>query len=101
MDARLNAAAPHFPPSRHTVDRIRSVLVACLGLNLADTELDYGRSLDELFGLDSVAALEFIAALEKEFSIRIGSDMLELDKLRRLPQLATYVDAQMAAQGAP
>ena len=90
MDARLSgvSAVSRRDASRHTMDRIRRVLIQCLGLNVDEADLDYERRLDESVGLDSVAALEFIAALEKEFCIKIESDMLELDKLRRLPQLA-------------
>ncbi len=98
MDARLSgvSAVSRRDASRHTMDRIRRVLIQCLGLNVDEADLDYERRLDESVGLDSVAALEFIAALEKEFCIKIESDMLELDKLRRLPQLAVYVETRVA-----
>lgn len=98
MDALLNSgsAENRRNPSRHTMDRIRSALIECLGLNVNEADLGYEQLLDESVGLDSVAALEFIAALEKEFGIQIEPEMLELDKLRRLPQLASYVEARMA-----
>lgn len=82
--------------SRDTMDRIRRVFVESLRLNLKAEDLDYAHKLDESVGLDSLAVLEFIAALEKEFGFKIDPEMLQLDLVRDLPQLASYIEERAA-----
>ena len=48
-----------------------------LELNLDSDVIGEGTNLDELFGLDSVAIIEFVLGIEKEFGITIESDKLE------------------------
>ena len=74
--------------------RIRTALIDALSLNLREEDLQYSGKLDELVGLDSLAALEFVAALEKEFGITFGPERLELETLRDLPKLADYIATQ-------
>jgi acyl carrier protein len=75
--------------------RIRKVLIDALSLNLEEEDLRYSKKLDELVGLDSLAVLEFVAALEKEFGITIEPEQLELEVLRDLERLAAYIAARM------
>ncbi len=82
--------------SRDTMDRIKTVFVRSLHLNLSEVDLDYEQRLDELVGLDSLAVLEFVTALEKEFGITLEPEMLQLDLVRDLPQLAAYVEDRAA-----
>jgi acyl carrier protein len=79
-------------PSRETLDRIRRVFVESLGLNLRPKDLPYESKLDEAVGLDSIAALEFVTALEEEFGFEIEPEFLEIDFLRDLPRLASYLE---------
>ena len=79
-----------------TADRIRRVFVRSLHLNLSEGDLDYESKLDESVGLDSLAVLEFVTALEKEFGITIEPELLRLDFVRDLPQLAAYVEDRVA-----
>lgn len=98
MDASVTNAAsakarPAGPPD--TTRRIRRVFVDSLGLNLNEADLDYKRKLDEYAGLDSIAVLEFITALEKEFGITIEPELLRLELVRDLQELSAYVETRM------
>ena len=95
MDAPLSSSKPAGSPrapSRETIDRIRRVFIASLRLNLTEEDLPYEQKLDEAAGLDSIAVLEFVAALEKEFGIELEPEFLEIDLLRDLPRLAAYIE---------
>ena len=82
--------------SRETVDRIRRVFIDSLHLNLREEDLHYEDKLDESVGLDSVAVLDFVTALEKEFQITFEPEMLTIDLVRDLKELTAYVDERVA-----
>jgi len=82
--------------SRNTTDRIGRVFVRSLHLNLSEGDLDYGQKLDEVVGLDSLAVIEFVTALEKEFGITMEPERLRLDLVRDLPKLAAYVEERVS-----
>ena len=73
--------------------RVRRVLIDSLSLNLEQQDLEYDDKLDEVVGLDSMAALEFVMGLEKEFGVTIDAENLELDLLRDLPALSAYIQS--------
>ncbi len=85
-------------PSRETMDRIWRVFVESLNLNLTEEDFSYEAKLDESVGLDSVAVLDFVTALEKEFAITFEPEMLTIDVVRDLKVLAAYVDERVAAR---
>jgi acyl carrier protein len=78
-----------------TVDRVVRVLVEAAGVDATvpvggDTPL-IGRGLS----LDSVAVLEMLVGLEKEFGIPLEPDaLLAAQALRTVGTLADYLDAQ-------
>ena len=82
-----------------TLGRIRRVFVTSLNLDAGGAELPYERLLEEAASLDSIAVLEFITAVEREFGISMEPDYLEFDFLRDLAGLAAYVDKRMGGQG--
>jgi acyl carrier protein len=90
-DPAGNAAAP----SPDTVNRIRRVFIEALRLNIHPADLPYADTLDEAAGLDSVAILEFVLALEAEFHVAIEPQFLQFDFLRDLSRLASYIEARM------
>ena len=96
MDSTLDAAPSGRTPSPVTMDRIRRVFIDSLRLNIHEQDLPYKQKLDEVAGLDSTAVLEFVAALEKEFSFEIEPERLELGFVRDLPQLASYIEQRLA-----
>ena len=78
------------------MDRIWRVFVESLNLNLTEEDFSYEAKLDESVGLDSVAVLDFVTALEKEFKITFEPEMLTIDLVRDLKELAAYVDERVA-----
>ena len=88
------AGAEPTAGSRATADRIRRVFVAALGVNVDPEALPYEAMLDDTVGLDSVAILEFVVALEVEFGIELEMERLTLEFLRDLGRLASYIDAR-------
>ena len=82
-----------------TEKRIRHVLNTSLSLELSEEELIQAVNLDELFGVDSLAILEFVTALEKEFGIRLDPEHLEMDLLKNLPRLSSYVESRLQGIG--
>ena len=77
-----------------TVSRLRAIFVESLELNLREDELRGVARLSEIAGVDSMAALAFVAAVEKEFHIVIEPELLELDFIEDLPRLSAYVEAR-------
>jgi acyl carrier protein len=87
------------PPGQPDIlSRIRAIFVESLQLNLLDDELHGVTRLSEIAGMDSMAALAFVAAVEKEFHIVIEPELLELDFIEDLPRLAEYVEAREEAR---
>jgi acyl carrier protein len=86
--------------SEATIDRVRRVFIESLHLNLRPEDFRYEDKLDEAVGLDSVAVLDFVAALEKEFGIAFEPEMLTIDVVRDLKELAAYVDERVATRRA-
>jgi acyl carrier protein len=93
MESFLKDAAH---PSRDTMDRIRRVFIQSLQLNLSEEDFSYEANLDESVGLDSVAVLDFVAALEKEFGVEFEPEMLTIESVRNLKELAAYLDERTA-----
>ena len=71
-------------------------MVTSLHLNLTEADLDYEQRLDESVGMDSLAMIEFVTAVEPEFGITIEPELLRLDFVRSLPRLCAYVEARVA-----
>ncbi len=88
MDDVLNSAASG------TMARIRKVFVESLGLSVRPEDLRYEEMLEEAAALDSIAVLEFLTAVEKEFGISIEPERLEFNFLRDLSALASYVEGR-------
>ena len=86
--------------SRETMARIRKVFVDSLHLKIRDDEVPYRQMLEEVAILDSIALLEFVTAVEKEFGIRMEPELLDFDFLRDLPALASYIEQRIEASGA-
>ena len=85
--------------SRDTMDRIRRVFVESLHLNLRPEDFSYEDKLDESVALDSVAAIEFIIALEQEFGITFEPEILSIEVVRSIQELADYIDARQQRAG--
>lgn len=90
----------HLNDSRDTMARIRRVFVESLHLNVREDQVAYEQMLEEVASLDSIALLEFVTAVEKEFRIKIEPELLDFDFLRDLPALASYIEQRVEAGGA-
>jgi acyl carrier protein len=76
-----------------TAGRIQKVLAESVRANVpAEEDVGYEQRMDEAASLDSIAVLEFVAAVEKEFGIEMEAKFLEFDFLRDLPALAAYIE---------
>jgi len=73
-------------------NRIRRILIDSLELDLKEDEIENGINFDGLFGLDSIAVIEFVIALEKEFEITIESERLDSKSLNNLERLSAYIE---------
>ena len=94
MDQPLNSAEPTGNlrgASGETADRIHKAFVESLRLPAGETDLPREQRLAEATGLDSIAVLEFVAAVENEFGITIEPEFLEFDFVTDLPRLVAYI----------
>jgi len=83
------------PPGQPDIlSRIRAIFVESLQLNLPEDQWRGVTRLSEIAGVDSMAALAFVAAVENEFHIVIEPELLELDFIEDLPRLSAYVEAR-------
>jgi acyl carrier protein len=73
-------------------NRIRRILIESLELDLKEDEIEDSINFDELFGLDSIAVIELVIALEKEFEITIESERLTSSSLKNLDGLSAYIE---------
>jgi acyl carrier protein len=87
----------HLMASPETMARLKRVFVESLHSDVRDDELPYEQMLEEAAVLDSVAVLEFVTAVEKEFGITLETELLEFDFLRDLSVLALYIEQRMEA----
>jgi acyl carrier protein len=81
--------------SRETRERIRAVFANSLRLNSRDEELTYEQILDEATSLDSIAVVEFLAAVEKEFGVELEPAVIEFEFLRDVAALASYIEDRL------
>jgi acyl carrier protein len=98
MESLLKDASSGSPDTR---DRIRRVFIESLHLNLREEDFSYQAKLDESVGLDSVAVLDFVASLEKEFDITFEPEMLTMELVRDLNDLTAYVEERTARRPPP
>ncbi len=75
--------------------RIEEILIEALHLDPGTTDLSGVRTIDEAVGLDSIALLEFVVALEKAFGITLDTESLEYEVVNDLDRLAEYVAARL------
>ena len=83
-----------------TMARMRRVFIESLHLNIPDDQVPYEQMLEEVALLDSIALLEFVTAVEKEFGMRMEPELLDFEFLRDLAALASYIELRIEAAGA-
>jgi len=65
---------------------------------VTEEELRAASRLDQVIGLDSMAALELVVGLEREFAIRLEPECMERDFLMDLTGLVNYLDWKCGVQ---
>jgi acyl carrier protein len=78
--------------SRETLERIRAAFTSAFRWNSDDEELTYEQMLDEAASLDSIAMVEFLTAVEKEFGVELEPNVIEFEFLRDVAKLASYIE---------
>jgi len=79
-------------------DRIKRVIIRDLQINLREDEIRSMKKLDDLFGMDSVAVIELIIGLEKEFNITIQPGYLDYQIFRDLDALTDFINKLVSVE---
>jgi acyl carrier protein len=74
------------------LERILAVFADSVHLNSGEEGLTYEEILDEVASLDSIAVLEFLIAVEKEFGVKLEPAVLEFEFLRDVRGLASHIE---------
>ena len=77
--------------------RVKRCIIDAIGLDLAPTAIpDEIALLDKGLGLDSVAILRLVAALEEEFDIEIEDNVLRPELFKSVATLSAYMASRVA-----
>lgn len=81
-----------MPYPRDVVEKVRQVVEQVLGRRVGPEET--ARPLRNL-GLDSVAMIELIPALEAEFRIRVLDEEITPERFQSIDSIAGYVEGKL------
>lgn len=76
------------------VDRINAIFANALNLETPSPDID----LFDTGVLDSLAFVELLLQLEREFGVTVSLDELEIDNFRSIGRIAEFVDARAIEQ---
>lgn len=80
--------------------RVRAVVVEALELRVDPLQLPLDEPLfDGETGADSIASLEIVSGLEREFGIEVTDDELTAELLESVATLSAYVRRKLVAGG--
>ena len=79
----------------NVTDRVQRLFVEALNVQAPAPETD----LIETGVLDSLALVELLFALEREFGVTIPLEELDIDSFRSVAAIADFVDTARAAAG--
>jgi acyl carrier protein len=87
-----------MPNTENIKKRILQVIIRDLELNIDKDKIEIASRLDELFGMDSIAIVELVVGIEKEFDIKIPSEYLTVEMFQNVSTIAehiqTFIDAK-------
>jgi len=72
-------------------DRILQVIIRDLELNISKDEMLSANNLNELFGIDSIAIIELVVGIEKEFDIKIPDEYLSVEIFQNINTIAEHI----------
>jgi acyl carrier protein len=102
MDQLLSGGRGRLDGTAYTtMERIRAVFADSLHLNCSEEGLTHEEMLDEAASLDSIAVVEFLTAVEKEFGIELEPAVLEFEFLRDFGALASYIEERISRRSPP
>lgn len=78
--------------------RVKSAIVQSLRLSIDPNDIADDESLFEGVGVDSIAALEIIFALEQEFGIEVDDEELRVDLFDSVNSMVRYVSGKLASR---
>jgi len=87
-------SGPEIANTTSVLDRITELFAHALNVDVPSAETD----LFDTGVLDSLAFVELLLHLEREFGIKIAVDDLEVDNFRSLRQIAAFVTERTAAR---
>lgn len=94
---RDSIADPVPPPTDSVLDNLRSFLASAL----PGVDLDIHDDYFEQGNANSLFALELVTFVEREFSVVVEVEDLDLDNFRTLARTARFVRAKRAAAASP
>jgi acyl carrier protein len=78
------------------MDQLKEIIVKKLDVNLTLDEIDENVSLyEDGLGLDSIAIVDLIVTIEKDFSIAIEDEELNADLFKNLSTLAEFIQKKL------
>ena len=72
-------------------NRIVKVIIRDLELTVNNDTFQTAGKLDELFGMDSIAIVELVVGIEKEFNIRIPDEYLSVEIFQSIKTIAEHI----------
>jgi acyl carrier protein len=83
-----------MPTQDAILQKLRQLAMRSLRLELSEDELAVMSRLDEYAGVDSLAVLIFVNAVEKEFGVKLDPDALSRETIANLPSLARFLESK-------
>ena len=87
-----------MPNTENIRKRILQVIIHDLELNIDKDKIESASRLDELFGMDSIAIVELVVGIEKEFDIKIPSEYLSVEMLQNVSTIAEHIQTFIAGK---
>lgn len=78
------------------MNQLKEIIVKKLDVNITYEDIDENASLyEDGLGLDSIAIVDLIVSIEKEFSIAIEDDELNADLFKSLDTLVGFIQTKI------
>ena len=78
------------------MSQLKEIIVKKLDVNISHEDIDENASLyEDGLGLDSIAIVDLIVLMEKEFSIAIDDDELNADLFKSLNTLVDFIQTKI------
>lgn len=82
--------------SESIMHQLKEIIAYKLDVNLSIEEIDENVSLyEDGLGLDSIAIVDLIVAIEKEFSLKIDDEELNAELFNNLSNLAQFLQLKL------